>query len=147
MSEKIKDDELLFGEDDDNELLDWDDEIEVENDYTVLPAGKYDFEVVNFERSTYAGSEKLPPCKMAIVTFKIKDGEKSALVFERYYLCKKMEGMLSALFKACGLKQKGERVAMHWDKLIGSTGRCKVSVHEYNGRESNRIATLYAKED
>lgn len=142
---KVTDDVLNF-EDGDEQLLDWDDEIEIENDYTVLPAGKYDFEIINFERSQFAGSEKLPPCKMAIVTFKITDGEKSALVFERYYLCKKMEGMLSALFKACGLKNKGERVVMRWDKLIGSTGRCRVTINEYNGKESNRISTLYAKE-
>lgn len=146
MSDKVKDDELLFDEEDDG-LLDWDDEIEVDNDVTVLPAGKYDFEIINFERSQYAGSDKLPACKMAIVTFRIKDGDKSALVFERYYLCKKMEGKLSSLFKACGLKKKGEKVAMHWDKLVGSTGRCKVSVNEYNGRESNRMTTLYAKDE
>ncbi|MBQ5769291.1 MAG: DUF669 domain-containing protein [Clostridiales bacterium] len=144
----VKNDELLFGEEAEDELLDWDDEIEVENDYTVLPAGKYDFEVVNFERSQFDGSAKLPACKMAIVTFKIKaeDG-KTSTVFERYYLCKKMEGMLSALFKACGLKKKGEKTVMKWSELVGSTGRCKIEVHEYNGRESNRITTLYAKED
>ena len=61
-------------------------------------------------------------------------------------MCKKMEGMLSALFKACGRNNKGERVVMSWDKLIGSTGRCQVKINEYNGKESNRISTLYAKE-
>lgn len=144
-----KDEEMLDFEleNDDDELLDWDDEIEVENDYTVLPAGKYDFEVVNLERSSYAGSEKLPPCKMAIVTFRIKaeDG-KVATVFERFYLVKRLEGMLSAMFKACGLKNKGEKTAMRWNELVGCTGRCAVKVDEYNGKEQNRISTFYAKE-
>lgn len=139
------DDELDF-EDDDDELLDWDDEIEDGDDFTVLPAGKYDFEVVNLERSSYGGSDKLPACKMAIVTFRIKDGDKTALVFERYYLCRKMEGMIASLFKACGLKNKGEKTPMRWGDLVGSTGRCSVKVQEYNGKESNRISTLYAKE-
>ena len=144
-----KDDEILdfLGEDeDDDELLDWDDEID-DGDYAILPAGTYDFEVVNLERSTYAGSEKLPACKMAIVTFRIKgeDG-RSATVFERYYLCKKMEGMISSLMKACGLKKKGEKTAMRWNELVGSTGRCKIKVDEYNGKEQNRISSFYAKE-
>lgn len=147
MSDERLNDDVLFDEENDDELLDWDDEIEKESEYTILPAGTYDFEIVNFERSTYAGSDKLPACKMAIVTFKITDGDKSALIFERYYLCKKMEGMLSSLFKACGLKKKGEKTAMHWDKLVGSTGRCKVKIQTYNGNESNRIATLFANED
>ena len=145
MSDKVKDDELLFDEEDDG-LLDWDDEIDDGNDFPVFPAGTYDFEIVNLERSTYGGSEKLPACKMAIVTFRVKDKDKTATVFERYYLCKKMEGMISSLFKACGLKNKGERTAMRWNELVGSTGRCKIRVEEYNGRDQNRISTLYAKE-
>ena len=37
MSDKIKDDELLFDEEDDG-LLDWDDEIDDGNDFPVFPA-------------------------------------------------------------------------------------------------------------
>lgn len=144
-----KDEEMLDFEleNDDEELLDWDDEIEDGNEFPILPAGTYDFEIVNLERSTYAGSDKLPACKMAIVTFRVKtDDGKSAQVFERYYLCKKMEGMISSLMKACGLKKKGEKTPMKWNELVGSTGRCKLKVEEYNGKEQNRISTLYAKE-
>ncbi|MBQ5769141.1 MAG: hypothetical protein IIV94_09735, partial [Clostridiales bacterium] len=102
MSDERLNDDVLFDEDNDDELLDWDDEIEKESEYTILPAGTYDFEIVNFERSTYAGSDKLPACKMAIVTFKITDGDKSALIFERYYLCKKIaidDGLLNIGFR------------------------------------------------
>ena len=43
--------------------LDWDDEIERESDFVLLPEGDYDFTVTGFERARHEGSEKLPPWK------------------------------------------------------------------------------------
>ena len=67
-----------------NELereLEWDDTIENDSDFTILPAGDYNFEVVEFERGRHGGSDKLPPCNKAIVTLKIKSdkGEESSI--------------------------------------------------------------------
>lgn len=130
-----------------NDVFDWDDEIEEEREFTTVPAGKYDFEVTSVERSTYDGSEKIPPCKMAIVTFKLSDGDKTGFATERFYLCKSQEWKLSSLFKACGLKESGKKAKMQWEKLGGSTGRCKVGTREYNGNEYNTVQAFYAKED
>jgi len=123
----------------DNTTFDWDDEIEEEREFSVVPEGKYDFEVTAFERSTYDGSEKIPPCKMALVTFKLTDGSKTGFCTERYYLCKSQEWKLSSLFKACGLKKSGEKTKMQWDKLIGSKGSAKVGIRTYNDNEFNTI--------
>ena len=128
----------------DYKLFDWDDEIEKETEYTLLPAGDYDFEITKFERGSYDGSEKIPPCKMALVTFKVTDGKDTTGIQERYYLCGNMEWKLSELFKACGLKKSGEKVKMQWDKLVGSKGRCKIKINKYNDSENNRIDKLYA---
>ena len=130
-----------------NDVFDWDDEIEEEREFTTVPAGKYDFEVISVERSTYDGSEKIPPCKLAIVTFKLSDGDKTGFATERFYLCKSQERRLSSLFKACGLKETGKKARMQWDKISGSTGRCKVGTREYNGNEYNTVPAFYAKED
>lgn len=51
--------------------LGWDDEISRESDFTIIPEGDYDFTVTGFERGRYDGSEKLPPCNMAIVTLAV----------------------------------------------------------------------------
>ena len=40
--------------------LGWDDVIEKESDFTLLPAGDYDFTITGFERARHEGSEKLP---------------------------------------------------------------------------------------
>ena len=124
--------------------FDWDDEIEQESEYTLLKPGDYDFEIVNFERGVYEGSEKIPQCKMAIVTFRCTDGKEKTNVFERYYLCGKMEWKLSELFKAVGLKKTGQKTKMQWDKLVGSTGRLKLKVEIYEGKESNKVDKFYA---
>lgn len=129
---------------DDTRVFDWDDEIEKESEFTLLNEGDYDFEIVNFERGNYDGSDKIPPCKMAIITFKVTDGKDSNNIMERYYLCGSMEWKLSELFKSVGLKKSGEKIKMPWNKLIGSKGRCKVVVQEYDGRSYNRINKLYA---
>ena len=48
--------------------LGWDDEIQNEGGYEVLPEGDYTFRVEKFERARHAGSEKIPPCNKAILT-------------------------------------------------------------------------------
>lgn len=127
------------------ETFDWDDEIEQESEYAILTPGDYDFEIISFERSTYDGSDNIPPCKMAIVTFRLSNGKEKGSAVERYYLSKNMEWKLSELFKGVGLKKTGERVKMQWDKLVGSKGRCKVKNTEYNGKTYNRIDSIYAE--
>lgn len=128
----------------DYRTFDWDDEIEKESEFTLLPAGDYDFEIVSFERGNYDGSDNIPPCKMAIVTFRVTDGKESNNIMERFYLCSKVEWKLSELFKSVGLKKSGEKTKMQWSRLPGAKGRCKVVVEEYNGKEYNHIAKLYA---
>lgn len=129
---------------DENKVYDWDDEIEVESEFTTLDPGDYDFEIINFERGNYDGSDNIPPCKMAIVTFRVTDGKENNTIMERYYLCSKVEWKLSELFKSVGLKKSGEKVKMQWSKLVGSKGRCKVKIDEYNGKKYNHIDKLYA---
>lgn len=50
----------------------WEDEIVNEGgDFVLLPEGDYDFTVTKVERARHNGSEKVPPCNMAKVTFTI----------------------------------------------------------------------------
>ena len=78
--------------------LGWDDVIEKESDFTLLPAGDYDFTITGFERARHEGSEKLPPCNKAVVSIHIDAPEGSTTIQHNLFLHSKCEGMLSAFF-------------------------------------------------
>lgn len=133
---------------DDIKTFDWDDEIEKESEFTLLDEGDYDFEIVSFERGQYDGSNKMPPCKMAIVSFRVTDGTNDTVIQDRFYLASNMEWKLSQLFKSVGLKSTGQKVAMNWNALPGKKGRCHVIVRKNDqGNDFNNISKLYAKDE
>ena len=126
----------------------WDDEIVNEDAFTLLDAGTYEFKITKYERARHEGSDKIPPCNKAVVSFKIGD----TTLTENYLLCSTLEWKLSQLFLSVGLKKHGEPLRMKWDDLPGKRGVCKVIVHKYtdkNGvqREVNRIDKLYAYDE
>ena len=124
------------------------DEIQNEDAFTLLDAGDYEFEIVKYERARHEGSEKIPPCNKAVVTFRVGD----TTLTENFLLCSTLEWKLSQLFLSTGLKRHGEPLRMNWQALPGKRGVCKVIVHKYtdrNGtqREINRIDKLYAYDE
>ena len=125
----------------------WDDEIQNEDTFTLLDAGDYEFEIVKFERARHEGSEKIPPCNKAVVTFKVG----GTALTENFLLCSTLEWKLSQLFLSVGLKKHGEPLRMNWQALPGKRGVCKVIVHKYmkdgSEREINRIDKLYAYDE
>ena len=129
--------------------LGWEEIIENEGpDFVVLPGGDYDFEVTDFERARFAGSEKLPPCNQAVVYIRVEGEEGSTTIKHNLFLHSKTEGMLCAFFTAIGQRQKGEKFKMNWNTVIGSKGRCKIGVRKWTGsdgaiRESNEIKRFY----
>lgn len=126
----------------------WDDQIEKDGpEFTILPEGDYDFEVINFERGRHAGSEKLPPCNKATVQIKIEGPEGISTINHNLFLHTKTEGMLCAFFTAIGQRKKGEKVSMNWNAVAGSKGRAKVAIKKwtYEGKnyEGNEIKKFY----
>lgn len=132
--------------------LDWNDEIEKDSDFTLLPEGDYDFTVESFERGRHPGSDKLPACNKAILKLRIDSNEGSTILTHNLFLHTKTEGMISAFFTAIGQKKKGEKVKMNWNAVIGAKGRCKLSIRNWKGndgeeRQSNEIKKFYEKEE
>lgn len=134
--------------------LGWDDEIQKEDSFVLLPTGDYQFEILKFEKAYYDGGDKISACPKAVVTFKISapDG-KETVITENYLLHSKMEWKLCEFFSSVGMKNKGEKLRMRWTpELIGKTGMCKIIVHKYKNRdgddkETNRIDKLYPAYD
>lgn len=131
----------------------WDDEIENEGGRPVLlPEGDYDFTVARFERARHNGSEKVPPCNMAKVTFIIWGAEDKIEITENFFLCNKFEWKLSALFLAIGMKKHGEKLRMNWAAVPGAKGKCHVYIDNYKKKDgsdgqSNKIRKFYAYDE
>ncbi|MGI6751105.1 MAG: hypothetical protein ACOX4U_00570 [Anaerovoracaceae bacterium] len=145
---KVYDDERALDWDDER-ALDWDDEIENDGpDFILLPEGDYDFEITTFERATHTGSEKLPPCKKAIVHIKVTGAEGSTTIKHNLFLHTKTEGMLCAFFLSIGQRKKGEKLKMNWNMVPGATGRLKLGIRNYTNdkgetRQYNEIKRFY----
>ena len=122
----------------------WDDTIQKENEFVLLPAGDYEFEVEKFERARYNGGEKFPPCNMAKLTIKVfaSDGRVASIIHS-LVLHSRTEGKLSEFFAGIGQKKKDEPLRMNWNLVPGSRGRCKVGIKKYNDNEYNEIKKFY----
>ena len=125
--------------------LGWNDPIEHDgSEWTLLPAGEYAFRVAKFERKRFGGSAKLPPCNQAALVLEVGDAEQATTVTHNLYLHSKTEGLLCAFFRSIGARQHGERLVMDWSKVVGATGRCRVKVRDWTGkdgqtRQSNEV--------
>ena len=124
--------------------LGWDGELDENADsagFKMLPPGEYPFKVKSFERARFHGSAKLPPCNQAKLTICI-DGQTT--VVHNLFLHEKTKGLLCDFFVAIGQRKHNEQFVMNWPKVVGATGRCKVSVRKWTGddkleHESNDI--------
>lgn len=106
-----------------------------EGGFVILPDGEYPFIVPLFERARHQGSEKLPPCNMAIVHLLVDGGEfGKCTVKHRLFLHSKMQGLLSQFFKGIGLRKKGDDLFMDWSKVPASTGIVKLGHRQYEGK-------------
>ena len=133
----------------------WDDVISKDGDeFELLPAGDYDFEVKSFERGRHNGSEKLPPCNKAVLKIRVSNSEgKASTITHNLMLHSKCEGLICAFFTAIGQRKHGEQLRMDWNKVVGSRGRCKVGVRTYKSTktgqdmQSNEIQRFYDPAD
>ncbi|MDR2976886.1 MAG: hypothetical protein LBV19_06195 [Streptococcaceae bacterium] len=140
-----------------NEMMDWDDEISQESSFTLLPAGDYPFIVVGFERKKFEPNpqrqSKIPAgTNMASVEmeFKADDGS-TTRVTENLFLLKKMEWKMSEFFLSIGQKKKGEPFHANWPKVLGSSGKATLEVNTYmkdgNEQQNNRVKKFLEKTD
>ena len=124
-------------------VLGWDDPIsnDEQGAFEIAPAGEYSFEIVNLSRERHAAKPggKIPSCPKAVVTVRVYtvDGEKVDIK-HNLYLHSRCEGMLCGFFRAIGLRKHGEVFRPDWSRVIGSRGRCKVSVRAYDGNDGTK---------
>lgn len=129
----------------------WDDTIQNDSTFEVLPVGDYNFTVKSFERGRHSGSDKLPPCNKAVLKIEVSNGANSTTLEHNLYLHSSTEGFLCSFFKAIGQRQHGQAMKMDWSKVIGAKGRCKLGIHKWTGKdgqamENNQISKFYEAE-
>lgn len=130
---------------------DWNDTIQKDAEFTLLPEGLYNFTVKSYDRGRHTPNPqnpgKLPACNKATVHIQIVANEGETELRHNLFLHSSTEGMLSAFFGAIGQKRKGEPLRMDWNAIVGKTGVCKVGVREYNGNKYNEVKGMIYAED
>lgn len=121
----------------------WDDTIEHDSTFTLVPEGNYLFTVKSFERGRHQGSEKLPACNMATLQIEVTDGKNTTTITHRLFLHGKTEGMLCEFFTAIGQRNHGEKLKMNWPAVASAKGRCKVVIEPYKGTDYNNIKKFF----
>lgn len=120
-------------------IMDWDAQLESDGKqrgFRALPDGDYKYTVVGFERSRYAGGEKIPPCPMAKLTLQAEASNGDvADVHCNLLLYKPLEWKLSSFFRSIGQKKRGERLVMDWSKVVGAKGRAHIVQKTFPGRD------------
>lgn len=139
--------------DNEEKVLGWDDPIsnDEQGAFTLAPAGDYSFEIVNLQRARHQAKAdgRIPDCPKAIVTLRVYTSEGEQVdIKHNLYLHSRCEGMLCTFFRSIGLRKHGEVFRPDWSRVIGSKGRCKISVREYTGNngqkyKSNDVKAFY----
>lgn len=129
----------------------WDDTIQQDSTFILLPVGLYEFTVKSFERQRHTPNPqnpgKLPACPKAVVSIEIETHQGKAELKHNLFLHSSTEGMLSSFFGSIGQKRKGEPLKMNWNTIIGARGVCKVGVRKYNDNEYNEVKAMLYPED
>lgn len=127
--------------DDMGEALEYEGEIAAsENEFELIPAGTYDFEVEEVGRKQYNGGDKMGPCPIAAVRCRIVGGQQDGRVFFcDIYLNSKVSWKIRQFFVCLGMHPadapKEQKVRMDWSRAVGRRGRVKLGVRTYNERE------------
>ena len=121
-----------------NQNIGWNDTIETDGEeYVLLPEGDYNFLVTNFERGSFPGGAKIPPCNKAIITVQVRTETGLVNVKFDLLLHRSVEWKLSAFFRCIGLKKSGEKLVMDWNKVLGSIGRAHFKPRSYTNTKGD----------
>lgn len=129
-------------------VYDWDDVIEEDGDeFVLLPAGDYNFTIHKVEKGQYNGGENIPACPKVDIHLLVESDKGNAYVRHTLFMHSKMERMLSNFFIGVGRKKKGKPFKMDFKNLEGVSGKAKVGIREYKGKQYNEIKRFYAPEE
>jgi len=132
--------------------MNWDDVIQNESQFVLLPEGIYDFTVTKFEKEWFDGSTKIEPCPKAALELTITAPQGTTVIKENLLLSAQVEWKLCSFFKSIGQKKTGVAFKMDWTKVLGAKGKADIEVNEYVGndgqpKKNNRVRAYIDKVD
>jgi hypothetical protein len=123
----------------DGYALGWDSPVEHDGEsYAILPEGtRGTFTVLALEKKT---SQKLD-CPMALLKLQFSSDAGKTVLLENLVLHSTCEWKICEFFRAIGQRKHGEKLKPNWNKVIGATGKCELTVETYknkNGEEKKK---------
>jgi len=95
-------------------------------DYTLLPEGKAEFEVISYER----GMDNKNKCSRVELKLRVWNENGSTIAKCNISLNSNFEWKLSSFFRSIGLKKHGEPFKMDFPSTPGRKGWCEITVVE-----------------
>lgn len=121
----------------DEGVIGWNDVLDDDggdNNFFLLPAGEYVFQVEGLKQTQFAGGKSIPACPQAELTLRVYTGDgRSQTVKENIYMHNVVRWKLTAFFRSIGQKKRGETVNMDWSRVKGSWGIAMFEPDEYIG--------------
>lgn len=129
-----------------NIALDWGEELVAPEEHAnvILEEGTYAFDVIEFTRGRFPGSDKLCACPQAEVLLLLHGSNgNTPTVKERFQLNSKMLWKLVPFLKSIGLVDEtlknGEKFTVDWNGVEGSHGVCYVEPGSFTGSDGNEV--------
>ena len=108
--------------------MDWEDTIENESNFRIIPEGDYSFTVSKLTRARYNGGAKIGPCPKAILDLDVVTPEGVVTVQHNLLLHTRCEGLLCAFFTCIGQRKHGQPLMMIWAAVPGARGRAHIGI-------------------
>lgn len=125
--------------------LDWEESVEESSEYFDGADGDYDFTVVSAEKG-YVVKGKYSGQKMITVTLNLKGTNASGIITDRITLNTAFMWKISQFFASIGdAPQADGKYKMHWNDLVGKTGRLKTKTVEEAGKNYKNVDKYYKK--
>ena len=102
--------------------MDWEDTIENESNFRIIPEGDYSFTVSKLTRARYNGGAKIGPCPKAILDLDVVTPEGVVTVQHNLLLHTRCEGLLCAFFTCIGQRKHGQRFRQRRRRTQGGAG-------------------------
>lgn len=118
-------------------VMDWGDAIENDDQFQLVPEGDFNFRVLSFERGRFPGSQKVEACNKATLTLEVETPDGPVTMITDLLLNRRLEWKLSEFFRSIGMKKKGQKVLMDWNRVIGAKGRAHFKPRKYKANDGS----------
>ena len=118
--------------------MNWDDTIENDSSFRLIPDGDYAFTVRTFQRGRYEGASKIGPCPKAILDLDVVTPEGVVTIQHNLLLHTRCEGLLCEFFTCIGQRRHGQPLKMNWSTVTGARGRLRIGTRSWVGTKDGR---------